>query len=82
MHRCWISLFLLLWTTGSDALFSAEPETKEDSVWEIESLEPGNFDYNIKQGKVILNDRFRITFKEQGESVFVIADKGQLDQST
>ena len=82
MHRLKISLFILLWATGSGALFSADPATNEDSVWEIESLEPSDFDYNIKQGKVILNDRFRITFKEQGESVFVIADKGQLDQST
>ena len=81
MHRLRISLFILLWATGSDALFSADPATNGDSVWEIESLEPGDFDYNIKQGKVVLNDRFRITFKEQGESVFVIADKGQLDQS-
>ena len=82
MHRLRISLFILLWATGSGALFSADPATNGDSVWEIESLEPGDFDYNIKQGKVALNDRFRITFKEQGESVFVIADKGQLDQST
>ena len=82
MHRLRISLFILLWATGSGVLFSADPATKGDSVWEIESLEPGDFDYNIKQGKVVLNDRFRITFKEQGESVFVIADKGQLDQST
>ena len=82
MHRLRISLFILLWATGSDALFSADPATNDDSVWEIESLDPGDFDYNIKQGKVVLNDRFRITFKEQGESVFVIADKGQLDQST
>ena len=82
MHRLRISLFILLWATGSGVLFSADPATNGDSVWEIESLEPGNFDYNIKQGKVVLNDRFRITFKEQGESVFVIADKGQLDQST
>ena len=82
MHRLRISLFILLWATCSGALFSADPATNGDSVWEIESLEPGEFDYNIKQGKVALNDRFRITFKEQGESVFVIADKGQLDQST
>ena len=82
MHRLRISLFILLWATGSGVLFSADPATNGDSVWEIESLEPGDFDYNIKQGKVLLNDRFRITFKEQGESVFVIADKGQLDQST
>ena len=82
MHRLRISLFILLWATGSGTLFSAYPATNGDSVWEIESLEPGDFDYNIKQGKVVLNDRFRITFKEQGESVFVIADKGQLDQST
>ena len=82
MHRLRISLFILLWATGSGVLFSADPATNGDSVWEIESLEPGDFDYNIKQGKVVLNDRFRITFKEQGESVFVIADKGQLDQST
>ena len=81
MHRLRISLFILLWATGSGVLFSADPATNGDSVWEIESLEPGDFDYNIKQGKVVLNDRFRITFKEQGESVFVIADKGQLDQS-
>ena len=81
MHRLRISLFILLWATGSGVLFSADPATNGDSVWEIESLEPGDFDYNIKQGKVILNDRFRITFREQGESVFVIADKGQLDQS-
>ena len=82
MHRLRISLFILLWATCSGALFSADPATNGDSVWEIESLEPGDFDYNIKEGKVALNDRFRITFKEQGESVFVIADKGQLDQST
>ena len=82
MHRRWISFFLLSWAASSGALFSAEPANNGDSVWEIESLQPGNFDYNINQGKVILNDRFRITFKEQGESVFVIADKGQLDQST
>ena len=81
MHRLRISLFILLWATSSGVLFSADPATNGDSVWEIESLQPGDFDYNIKQGKVILNDRFRITFKEQGESVFVIADKGQLDQS-
>ena len=31
---------------------------------------------------MVLNDRFRITFKEQGESAFVIADKGQLNQET
>ena len=82
MHRYWISFFLLLWAAWSDALFSSELSDNGDSVWEIESLEPGDFDYNINEGKVILNDRFRITFKEKGESVFVIADKGQLDQST
>ena len=54
----------------------------DDAVWEIESLEPGDFDYNFNEGRVVLNDRFRITFKEQGESAFVIADKGQLNQET
>ena len=82
MHRLWISLFLFVLAANSDILLSAESANNGDSVWEIESLEPGNFDYNLNQGKVILNDRFRITFKEQGESVFVIANKGQLDQST
>ena len=42
MHRLRISLFILLWATGSGVLFSADPATKGDSVWEIESLEPGD----------------------------------------
>ena len=82
MHRRWTSLFLLLWAAWPSAVFPAEPATTEEAVWEIESLEPGDFDYNLNEGKVILNDRFRITFKEQGESAYVIADKGQLNQTT
>ena len=72
--------FLLLWAAWPSAVFPAEPATTDDAVWEIESLEPGDFDYNLNEGRVVLNDRFRITFKEQGESAFVIADKGQLNQ--
>ena len=82
MHRRWTSLFLLLWVAWPSVVFPAEPATTGESVWEIESLEPGDFDYNLNEGKVILNDRFRITFKEQGESAYVIADKGQLNQTT
>ena len=77
-----IALFLFFWTAYSSNMFPVELDNKGDSVWEIESLEPGDFDYDIKKGKVVLSDRFRITFKERGESVFLIADKGQLDQST
>ena len=80
MHRRWISL--LLWVAWPSVVFPAEPATTGEAVWEIESLEPGDFDYNLNEGKVILNDRFRITFKEQGESAYVIADKGQLNQTT
>ena len=82
MHRRWTSLFLLLWAAWPSAVLPAEPATTDDAVWEIESLEPGDFDYNLNEGRVVLNDRFRITFKEQGESAFVIADKGQLNQET
>ena len=82
MHRRWTSLFLLLWVAWPSVVFPAEPATTGEAVWEIESLEPGDFDYNLNEGKVILNDRFRITFKEQGESAYVIADKGQLNQTT
>ena len=82
MHRRWTSLFLLLWAAWPSAVLPAELATTDDAVWEIESLEPGDFDYNLNEGRVVLNDRFRITFKEQGESAFVIADKGQLNQET
>ena len=82
MHRRWTSFFLLLWAVWPSAVLPAEPATTDDAVWEIESLEPGDFDYNLNEGRVVLNDRFRITFKEQGESAFVIADKGQLNQET
>ena len=82
MHRRWTSLFLLLWAAWPSAVLPAEPATTDDAVWEIESLEPGDFDYNLNEGRVVLNDRFRITFKEPGESAFVIADKGQLNQKT
>ena len=82
MYLRWIALFLFFWIAHSSNVFSVELDNKGDSVWEIESLEPGDFDYDINKGKVVLSDRFRITFKERGESVFVIADKGQLDQST
>ena len=82
MHRRWTSFFLLLWAAWPSAVIPTEPATKDDAVWEIESLEPGDFDYNLNEGRVVLNDRFRITFKEQGESAFVIADKGQLNQET
>ena len=82
MHRRWTSLFLLLWPAWPSAVLPAELATTDDAVWEIESLEPGDFDYNLNEGRVVLNDRFRITFKEQGESAFVIADKGQLNQET
>jgi len=82
MHRRWTSLFLLLWAAWPSSILSAESVTTDEVVWEIESLEPGDFDYNLNEGLVVLNDRFRITFKEQGESAFVIADKGQLNQET
>ena len=82
MHRRWTSFFLLLWAAWPSAVLPAEPATTDDAVWEIESLEPGDFDYNLNEGRVVLNDRFRITFKEPGESAFVIADKGQLNQKT
>ena len=72
----------MLWAVWPSAVLPAEPATTDDAVWEIESLEPGDFDYNLNEGRVVLNDRFRITFKEQGESAFVIADKGQLNQET
>ena len=72
----------MLWAAWPSAVLPAEPATTDDAVWEIESLEPGDFDYNLNEGRVVLNDRFRITFKEQGESAFVIADKGQLNQET
>ena len=72
----------MLWAVGQARVLPAEPATTDDAVWEIESLEPGDFDYNLNEGRVVLNDRFRITFKEQGESAFVIADKGQLNQET
>ncbi len=72
----------MLWVAWPSVVFPAEPATTGEAVWEIESLEPGDFDYNLNEGKVILNDRFRITFKEQGESAYVIADKGQLNQTT
>ncbi|MDD9865857.1 MAG: hypothetical protein OXS32_05895, partial [Verrucomicrobiales bacterium] len=77
MHRRWTSLFLLLWAAWPSAVLPAEPATTDDAVWEIESLEPGDFDYNLNEGRVVLNDRFRIRFKEQGESAFVIAEKGK-----
>ena len=72
----------MLWAAWPSAVLPAEPATTDDAVWEIESLEPGDFDYNLNEGRVVLNDRFRITFKEPGESAFVIADKGQLNQKT
>ena len=72
----------MLWVAWPSVVFPAEPATTGEAVWEIESLEPGDFDYNLNEGKVILNDRFRITFKEQGESAYVIADKGQLNQTS
>ena len=72
----------MLWAAWPSAVLPAEPATTDDAVWEIESLEPGDFDYNLNEGRVVLNDRFRITFKEPGESAFVIADKGQLIQKT
>ena len=61
---------------------AAEPASPAGPVWEIESLDPGEFDYNLDEGRVILNDRFRITFEEQGERAFIIADRGRLDQAT
>jgi len=82
MHLRWAGLvFPLLVAWPSDGR-AAEPASPAGPVWEIESLEPGEFDYNLDDGLVILNDRFRITFEEQAERAYVIADRGRLNQST
>ncbi len=82
MHLRWVSFILPLLVAWPRDGRVAEPATPDEPVWEIESLEPGEFDYNLDEGLVILNDRFRITFEEQGERAFIIADRGRLDQAT
>ena len=82
MHPRWVCFFLSLLVAWPSVTWAAEPASLGESLWEIESLEPGEFDYNLAEGRVILNDRFRITFEEQGERAFIIADRGRLDQAT
>ena len=82
MHPRWVCFFLSLLVAWPSVIWAAEPASPGESLWEIESLDPGEFDYNLDEGRVILNDRFRITFEEQGERAFIIADRGRLDQAT
>ena len=82
MHPRWVCFFLSLLVAWPSVTWAAEPALPGESLWEIESLEPGEFDYNLDEGRVILNDRFRITFEEQGERAFIIADRGRLNQAT
>jgi len=82
MHPCWVCFFLSLLVAWPSVIWAAEPASPSESLWEIESLELGEFDYKLDEGRVILNDRFRITFEEQGERAFIIADRGRLDQAT
>ena len=82
MYLRWACFFLSLLVAWPSAVRAAEPASTDEPVWEIESLEPGEFDYHLDKGLVILNDRFRITFQEQGERAYIIADRGRLDQTT
>ena len=82
MHPRWVCFFLSLLVAWPSVIWATEPASPGESLWEIESLEPGEFDYNLDEGRVILNDRFRITFEEQGERASIIADRGRLDQAT
>ena len=62
MYLRWIALFLFFWIAHSSNVFSVELDNKGDSVWEIESLEPGNFDYNINKAcfplEYLYNNKF------------------------
>ena len=71
MYLRWIALFLFFWIAHSSNAFSVELDNKGDSVWEIESLEPGDFDYDINKGKVVLSDRFRILLRS-GVRVYLL----------
>ncbi len=82
MYLRWACFSLSLLVAWPSAVRAAEPASTDEPVWEIESLEPGEFDYHLDKGLVILNDRFRITFEEQGERAYIIADRGRLDQTT
>ncbi|MDP6795127.1 MAG: LPS assembly protein LptD [Verrucomicrobiota bacterium] len=82
MHLRWAGFVFPLFVAWPSDGRAAESASPTGPLWEIESLEPGEFDYNLDDGRVILNDRFRITFEDQGERAFVIADQGRLDQST
>ena len=82
MHHRWVCFFLSLLVAWPSVNWAAEPASPGESSWEIESLDPGEFDYDLDKGLVILNDRFRITFEEQGERAYIIADRGRLDQTT
>jgi lipopolysaccharide assembly outer membrane protein LptD (OstA) len=82
MYLRWACFSLSLLVAWPSAVRAAEPASTDEPVWEIESLEPGEFDYHLDKGLVILNDRFRITFQEQGERAYIIADRGRLDQTT
>ena len=54
MHLRWAGLvFPLLVAWPSDGR-AAEPASPAGPVWEIESLEAGEFDYNLDDGRVIL----------------------------
>ena len=53
MHLRWACFFLSLLLAWPSAARAAEPASP---VWEIESLEPGEFDYHLDDGLVILND--------------------------
>jgi len=81
MHLRWACFFLSLLVAWPSDVRAAKSTSPAEPVWEIESLEPGEFDYHLDDGRVILNDRFRITFEEQGERAFIIADRGRLDQT-
>ena len=82
MHLRLVSSILMLLVAWPSDGRVAEQVSPDAPVWEIESLKPGDFDYNLEKGLVIMNDRFRITFEEQGERVFITADHGRLDQAT
>jgi lipopolysaccharide assembly outer membrane protein LptD (OstA) len=82
MHSRWACFVLPLLVAWLSDVRAVEPALPGGPVWEIESLEPGEFDYNLDEGRIVLNDRFRITFEEQGERAFIIADRGRLDQRT
>ncbi len=82
MYLRWVALVFPMFVAWLSYGRAVEPAAPTGPVWEIESLEPGEFDYSLDDGRVILNDRFRITFEEQGERAFVVANRGRLDQST